>query len=98
MADQIHPGELVRLTASFTDPDGQPANPSECRLRVRAGSEPEQVVECQQDGVGEYHADYTVPFAGPAFRVRYRWEGEGVITAVLEGEFEVRSHWDQYTP
>lgn len=98
MTDQVHPGELVRITASFTDPDGAPADPTTVRLRVRAGAQAEELVSATKDSVGEYHADYSVPFAGPAFRVLYRWEGEGAIVAVLEGEIEVRTRWEAYVP
>lgn len=95
MTDQVHPGELVRLTASFTDPDGAPADPTEVRLRVKADAQDEELVNVERDDTGEYHANYIIPFAGPAFRVLYRWEGSGAIQAVLEGEFEVRSRWPE---
>lgn len=95
MPDQIHPGEMIRLTASFKDPTGAAADPTDVRLRVKAGDQDEEVVAETKDSVGQYHADYTVPFAGPAFRLKYRWEGTGAVTAVLEGEVEVRTSWPE---
>ncbi len=91
MSDQVHPGERIRLTASFTDPAGAPADPTTVRLRVKADGADEELVSTTKDSTGEYHADLVVPYAGPAFRLRYRWEGLGAIQAVLEGELHVRS-------
>lgn len=98
MADPIRPGERVRLTASFSDPAGAAADPTDVALRVKADAQAEELVPATKDGVGQYHADYLVPWGGPAFRVRYRWEGTGAIEAVLEGEFEVRTRWTERVP
>lgn len=95
MVDQIHPGELVRLTASFTNPAGAAADPTTVVLRVKAGDQAEETVTNTKDSTGAYHGDYSVPWAGPAFRVLYRWEGTGAIVAALEGEFEVRTRWPE---
>lgn len=93
MTTQLRPGEMVRITGSFTNAAGAPADPTTVRLRVKAGSSPEELVTVEADAVGEYHGDYIVPFNGPAFPLRYRWEAEGAVVAALEGTIDVRTDW-----
>lgn len=89
----IHSGELIRLTASFTDLAGAPADPTTVRLRVRANGAAEAIAPNVKDSVGNYHADVLVPWSAPAYRLHYRWEGTGAIVAALEGDIEVRTDW-----
>lgn len=85
-------GAVVRVTGAFTDPAGEPVDPSTVRFQYRAGGgEVTTLVYGQDAGLvrdeeGQYHAD--IPAAEPG-RYYWRWESTGTGQAAEEGEFEV---------
>jgi hypothetical protein len=95
-----NPGDMVRISAAFTDADGDPADPTTVTVRVRMRRSGEEATEYAydtddevvRDSAGNYHLDYEVP-ALPAnhrgMTFEYEWQGEGAVTAVEQGTFHV---------
>lgn len=80
-------GDLVRLSLSLTDPNGNPRDASTVVLAVRppTGTVTNPVVV--HSGTGTYRADYEPTEEGQYF---YRFEAEGSVTAAEEGSFIIR--------
>lgn len=97
MASLYDLGEGVYVRASFTDPaTGDPSDPTTVTLRVLAPSQAAGVPtvyvygtdpEVQKTATGEYRA---LLVAGETGLWQYRWEGENVAPAILEGTYIVR--------
>ncbi len=85
-------GQSVRLSASFTNPDGTPYDPGTVTITYKApGVAPVSKVygqdaEVTRDGVGEYLMDL---IAGATGEWHYRIEGVGGGQAAAEDAFYV---------
>lgn len=86
----INTGDVVRISASFTNPGGTLADPTSISLFIRANDDEDTFVmgasDMVNDSVGLYHYDYAVP-SGSMVKVEYRWAGTGAVTAAEEGMF-----------
>lgn len=95
----IHPGDVVRLSASFAV-DAAPTDPDSVTLRYRPHGEievsrtytfgavpPDPSNVIVRDGVGAYHADIEVTAAALH---HYRWESQGAAQAAEESHFLVK--------
>ena len=88
--DRYDIGDLVRLAASYTDGDAQPADPDTVALVVLAPDDTETTVDVTRDEAGEYHADIEPDQAGTW---RYRWQATGAPQGgqgADPGQFHVR--------
>lgn len=88
--ERIHDiGDLVRLTANFTDIDGDPEDPSDAKFYVRApsGAVTEIVGVDDSAAVGRWYADVEPTEWG---RWWFRGQGTGAVTAQGERSFYVR--------
>jgi len=95
----LEPGKIyveteLRLTASFTDSDGDPVDPDTVTFKTcsPSGNKAAYVFgtdsEVQKASVGNYTADIVPDKAG---RWHFRWETTGTGKAVkLEGDFVVK--------
>lgn len=85
-------GDLVRVTAAFTDIAGVAADPTTVTLEVKNPAGARAVYTSAtspavvNSAVGSYYCDVPVALAG---RWSYRWVGSGAVIAAAEGEFEV---------
>lgn len=88
---EINTGDMMRISAAFTDIAGVAADPTTVTLKIRAdGVDTDLVVGAGgiiKDSVGNYHYDYSIPTADSYVKVEYRWQGTGAVTAVEEGMF-----------
>jgi len=99
-------GDVVRLARQFRDEVGDPADPDEVTLSVRAPdgtvtsvtphnvTDPDELAVCAAL-LGVTLEDGTGVWTGTiepdaAGLWRYRWAGTGVITSAEEGSFSVR--------
>jgi len=83
-------GDMVRLTASFTNEQGEPADPDTVVLRIRKGDGSVLDVDAESiayDEPGEYHYDVEPDRAG---KWTYSFDGTGTIDQSATGEFYVR--------
>ena len=84
-------GNIVRLSASFTDEDGVLANPATVSVKIK---KPEKTIETfaaiAGDNKGEFYYDYTTTDLGDH---QYVFTGTGTIDAVANGKFNVKSEW-----
>ncbi len=95
MSDYIV-GQLVRLSAAFTDAAGAAADPDTVTLRHRPMSVPGATLQTEidpgegtvigRDGVGQYHADISMDDPGTYY---WRWESTGDAQAAAQGSFSV---------
>jgi hypothetical protein len=85
-------GDLVRVSGSFTDENGDVADPSAvfCAVRDPAGTvttyEYGEDAELVKDDTGEYHLDIDANVAGYWY---YRWYATGSGQAAEEDKFYV---------
>lgn len=87
MADQLYPGDVVRLETTFTAGDPPvPADPGTVTVTVRAPDGSTSTPTVSNMGTGEYRADVTATLAGMWV---YRWTGAGAVVGVDEGTFTV---------
>lgn len=87
-------GQLVKITASFTDEDGNAADPGSvfCEIKTPAGvvtsyeynSDPEVV----KDSTGIYHLKLDCDVVG---FWRWRWYSTGLVQAANEGTLHVKA-------
>lgn len=86
----INTGDVVRISASFSTPEGVLTNPTSVSLFIRANdSEATYVAGASpivNSSAGVYYMDYLIP-AGSVVKVEYRWVGTGSVTAAEEGMF-----------
>jgi hypothetical protein len=85
--DRYDIGDLVRLTASFTDVDGGPVEPGTVELVTRDPAGDETTHEAVSDGGGAYHVDLEPDQAGTW---GYRWVSTGAGQGAEPGQFHVR--------
>jgi hypothetical protein len=94
MSDYIE-GQLVRLSAAFTDAAGAAADPTTVTLKYLPASAPgattttltyPEDTEIVKDSTGNYH--YDLPLDDPGAWV-WRWESTGDAQAATQGEFSV---------
>lgn len=85
-------GDLVRLTATFTNSAGVATDPTAVTCQVKSPSatttytyNPGTVVK---DSTGVYHLDVSASAAGQWW---YRWEGTGAVEQADEGTFVVEA-------
>lgn len=80
-------GNIVRLSAAFTDISGVPTDPSTVTLTIRL---PDLTVVTKVGGdlthpsTGSFYYDYTPPQSGTYY---YRYAGTGVCTAAADASF-----------
>lgn len=89
-------GQLVRLSAAFTDAAGAAADPTSVTFRHRpvsvAGSTstthtyPSVGTEIVRDSIGKYHIDVSMDDPGTHY---WRWESTGSAQAADQGELRV---------
>jgi len=85
-------GDVVRLTANFTDISNNPADPTAVVLRVK---QPDTTVTVfnypggtiVRDGTGAYHYDLSITESGDHY---YRFEASGAVQTAAENLFHVR--------
>lgn len=83
-------GDLVTVSASFTDRDGQAADPDAVTLTILKPDGTIDVIdhdELDNPDVGTYEYDVDVD---QERKWRYRFEGTGSVVAADEQEFTVR--------
>lgn len=81
-------GDIVRLTGTFTDEDGNAANPAEVHVWVKAPSSTVAVSTAPNNpAVGTFYIDYEVTSTGQHY---YRIFSDGSLQASEEGMFRVR--------
>lgn len=82
----------MRTSASFTNVNGQPANPDTATLKYKATSGSVITVSSPtHDGTGAYHYDIdTTGWTGPG-NARYttEWIGTGAVQTINSDTFEV---------
>jgi hypothetical protein len=84
-------GDVVRLSANFTDMSDNAADPDSVTLRVK---QPDATVtvyvypggDIVKDGTGQYHYDLPIADSGDWY---YRYEGTGAVQAAAENLFHV---------
>ena len=85
-------GALVRVSVTFTNLAGAPADPTEVTAKIK---KPDGTVTALvygthaalvKDDTGDYHVDIDASMEGQWF---YRFEGTDAVQAVVEGEFVV---------
>jgi hypothetical protein len=86
-------GQMVRISASFTDVEGKPTDPSVVTLRYKDPSNDTVYVktgtEIVKDATGEYHFDLdTTDFSKGAWH--YKWIGTGTVTAAQSWAFIIK--------
>jgi len=83
-------GDVVRVTASFTDISSNPADPTGVTLRVKQPDATMNVHtypgDITKDGTGIYHFDLSITESGDWY---YRFEGTGAVQAAAETLFHV---------
>ncbi len=85
-------GQSVRLSASFTNPDGAAYDPGTVTITYKAPASASvskvygQDAEVMRDGLGKYHMDIIVTAAGEWY---YRTDGAGGGQAAAEDAFYV---------
>ena len=87
-------GDVVRVSAAFTNASDVAADPTTVKLYYRDPSdgtitelEYGQDAEIVKESTGNYYADLEPDAAGVWF---YKWEGSGSVTATVEGFYKVR--------
>lgn len=87
MAGTYDRGDLVRLTATFTNDAGAATDPTTVTLRIKAPGGILSAPTPAQDNPGVYHYDLDLNAVGPWY---YRWEGTGVVQTAEESLLFVR--------
>lgn len=80
-------GDTVRTSASFTDADDAPADPTTVAVRVRKPDGQLVTGSPTKDSTGAYHYDVVPDQAGNWY---YRYIGTGTIVTQQETGFYVR--------
>jgi hypothetical protein len=81
-------GDLVLLSAAFSDHDGNPADPDTVSLKVRRGKEAASDFTPTRDAPGQYSYRYSLAGASPGV-YSYRFAGVGTVQAAGERQFQV---------
>ena len=86
-------GDLVRISAAFTNEAGAAADPTTVSLLVKlryvigaTATTYTYPATVTKDSTGNYHVDFAPTTEGIW---DYRWIGTGVVTAACEGAFNV---------
>ncbi len=86
-------GDLVRISAVFTDKDGEFGNPTVTTFKITdpSGDTTTYVYsideELVRDSTGHFHVDISIDQAKTWY---YRWEGTGALQAAEEGRLVAR--------
>ena len=93
MANEYDIGDTVRLTGTFTDTGGSPADPTTVTIWVKAPTSTVQVYVSGTTGmanpaVGTFHSDYVPPSSGV---FSYRIFSTGTIVTAEDGLFRVKT-------
>lgn len=86
-------GDLLRVSASFTDEDGDPVDPTTVTVKAKIGTTVTSYVygadsEVVKDETGEYHADLDLDTSGIWW---VRVESTGTGQAAAESSFRVKT-------
>lgn len=81
-------GELVRLSAAFVNPAGEPTDPTTITLEVKPPSGIVAVVTPVREGTGAYYYDLDIVATGTWY---YHWEGTGAVQTAGEASLRVRA-------
>jgi hypothetical protein len=86
-------GSLVRTIATFTNIDGDLANPSDVVLKYQAGSGNVQTPAPVNDSAGVYHYDIdTTGWTNPnPATYTLEWIGTGAVQAIGTDQFSVQA-------
>lgn len=87
MANAYDRGDLVRLSATFTDAAGAVADPTTVVLRLLAPDGTASTPATVKDSVGVYHYDLSITATG---YWSYRWEGTGTVQTAEESQLYAR--------
>jgi hypothetical protein len=94
--DRYDIGDLVRLTATFTDDAGDPVEPGTVQLVTRDPADVEAEHDATSDDDGAYHVDLQPQGAGTW---GYRWVATGAGQGAEPGQFHVRpAFYPAYRP
>lgn len=81
-------GNVLRLSAAFTNAAGAPADPTSTDVAITQPDGVATSATLVKDSVGNYHADFTPTQAGLHI---YRITGTGVVAAANEQSFIVQT-------
>lgn len=81
------PGDMITLYAQFYDKDRNPADPTDCVLKIRNPLGVQQTFIPIHDGDGKYHYDFDTNLSYSTGRYTYRFEGTGAVTSAEEKVF-----------
>lgn len=90
-----YPGIIKRISVTFIDSNGDPADPTAVTLKVKnpAGTETSYTYaaeEITKSDTGDYYKDLTIAGATTSEGVwYYRWEAAGAIVTANEGNFTI---------
>jgi hypothetical protein len=98
---EINPGDVRRVSGSFTNPAGVATDPTTITVRWRhhRGTETAWVygtdTQVVKDSVGAYHADIPITVSGLYY---YKFEGTGAVQAAEEGTFLAETFFESVAP
>lgn len=81
-------GDLVRITARFTDADNEPADPTSVSILVREPNGNESTMSVSNPSVGVYYAEQSIDASNCWW---FRAKGTGTIEAAVERVLMVRA-------
>ena len=79
-------GNMILMTAAFTNAAGGAADPDTVTCTVKAPNGETIAATVVRDSTGLYHVDFSTTGL-PAGKYVYRWAGVGTIEAAAEGGF-----------
>lgn len=82
-------GNVIRLSASFTNFSGVAADPDAVTVTIKLRNSTSETFTATKDSVGNYHYDYTPAAAGTYF---YRFNGTGSLLASSQGQFDIEDY------
>jgi hypothetical protein len=98
---EINPGDVRRVSGSFTNPAGVATDPTTISVRWRhhRGTETTWVygtdTQVVRDSAGVFHADIPITVSGLYY---YKFEGTGAVQAAEEGTFLAETFFESVAP
>jgi hypothetical protein len=98
---EINPGDVRRVSGSFTNPAGVATDPTTISVRWRhhRGTETTWVygtdTQVVRDSAGVFHADIPITVSGLYY---YKFEGTGAVQAAEEGTFLAETFFEAVVP
>jgi hypothetical protein len=98
---EINPGDVRRVSGSFTNPAGMATDPTTISVRWRhhRGTETTWVygtdTQVVRDSAGVFHADIPITVSGLYY---YKFEGTGAVQAAEEGTFLAETFFESVAP